>query len=165
MEATMPKPWYKTPYVWMLIGIPMFAVVAGIITIIIAVKTDDGLVKDDYYTHGKQINRVIERDKAAARHGLTAKIIFDYAAGTVTARLASKNGYVIPTEVTAELLHATRAGHDQVITLQRTAEDSHFSALPLLAKGHWIVQLSADDWRISGDLYIPGDTTIYIQAD
>lgn len=163
MENAVQKPWFKTPYVWMLIAIPLSAVVMGIAMITIAVKTDDGLVKDDYYKHGKQINRVLERDKAAAAHGLSAKIVVDYTTGTMTTELSANPGYVMTDQITVELLHATRAGHDQVITLQRTPQGNYFSPLPPMAKGHWLVQLSANDWRISGDLYIPGDTTILIR--
>ena len=163
MENVMSKPWYKSPYVWMLIAIPMSAVVMGIAMITIAVKTDDGLVKDDYYKHGKEINRVIERDKAAVTHGLSAKVVVDYTSGTMTADIQARPGYTVPDLITTELLHATRAGHDQTITLQRTPQGNYFSALPPMPKGHWLVQLSADNWRISGDLYIPGDTTIFIE--
>ena len=164
MESTMPQPWYKHPYVWMLISIPLLAVVYGIGMAVVAVETDDGLVNDDYYTYGKHINRVIERDLAAAEHGLSANIVMDYTHGTMTAVLASKPGYVIPDQIHTELSHATRAGFDQTLSLQRTPQGNYFSALPTLPQGHWIVQLSADDWRINGNLYIPGDPTIFIDS-
>ncbi len=51
--------WYREPYVWLLIAIPACAVVAGFVTLALAIATDDGLVVDDYYWQGKQINRVL----------------------------------------------------------------------------------------------------------
>jgi hypothetical protein len=164
VEATTNKPWYRQPLVWMLIAIPMSAVFGGIATIIIAVKTDDGLVKDDYYTAGKQINRVLARDHAATTLGLHSAVHFDIDANTTTVNLASRSDAALPGEVTMELLHATRAGFDQTLTLQRTADGKYFGLLPQLAQGHWVVQLSADEWRLSGDLYLPGDTNVVIDS-
>ena len=143
----------------------MSAVIAGIITIIIAVRTDDGLVKDDYYTHGKQINRVIERDKAAASLGISAKLEFNFEDNTVAVDVNSDADYSIPDHIGVELLHATRAGNDRMLTLQQTPQGNYFSIVPQLADGHWIVQLSADNWRISGDLYVPGNPTISITSN
>ena len=164
MEVTVNKPWYRQPLVWMLIAIPLSAVLGGIATIIIAVKTDDGLVKDDYYTAGKQINRVLARDHAATALGLHSAIYFDTQARTTTVDLASRNNAALPGEVTMELLHATRAGFDRTLTLQRTPDGKYFGLLPELAEGHWVVQLSTDEWRLSGDLYVPGEAEVIIDS-
>lgn len=164
MQASGNKAWFKQPLVWMLIIIPMSAVIAGIATIIIAVKTDDGLVKDDYYSHGKNINRTIERDKAAAELGLKATLLFDYNNNTVIATISAKPGYTVPDYISTDLLHATRAGNDRMLTLQRTPAGKYFSLIPSLVEGHWIVQLSADNWRMSGHLYIPGKPAVIIDT-
>ncbi|MGD8999496.1 MAG: FixH family protein [Granulosicoccaceae bacterium] len=164
MELSASKPWYRVPFVWMLIAIPMSAVVGGIITIILAVKTDDGLVKDDYYTYGKQINRVLARDHAATAIGLHSAIRFDIEANTATVNLTSRHNAALPEHVNMELLHATRAGYDRILTLQRTPAGNYFGLLPELAEGHWLVQLSTDEWRLSGDLYLPGDTEVIIDS-
>lgn len=164
MDMKDSKPWYKLPLVWMLIIIPMSAVVAGIATIIIAVKTDDGLVKDDYYSHGKNINRTIVRDKAAIKLGLKAVLLFDYTNNTITATITGNPDYAIPEHINTDLLHATRAGNDRMISLQRTPGGKYFSVAPELVDGHWIVQLSTDNWRMSGHLYIPGKPVVIIDT-
>ena len=46
------KPWHRQPWVWLLIALPMTAVIGGMVTIYIAVTTSDGLVVDDYYKRG-----------------------------------------------------------------------------------------------------------------
>ncbi len=71
------KPWHKYPLVWMMIAIPFSAVIMGVVMIWLAIDTDDGLVADDYYKQGLEINRVISRDKKAAELGLSAIIEFD----------------------------------------------------------------------------------------
>ena len=61
MSIKMPtKPWYKEPWPWVLIAIPFSAVIMGVVLITLALESEDGLVVDDYYWKGKQINQVLE---------------------------------------------------------------------------------------------------------
>jgi hypothetical protein len=69
-----PDPWYKQGWPWFLIALPATAVVAGTITMVIAVRTWDGLVVDDYYKEGKAIVQTIERTERARELGLKALV-------------------------------------------------------------------------------------------
>ena len=40
-----------------------------------AIRTDDGLVTDDYYKKGKAINMELRRDKQAFNMGLSAQLM------------------------------------------------------------------------------------------
>ena len=62
--------WKQEPLVWLLIAIPAAAVIMGIVMLTLAIKSYSGLVIDDYYKHGKQINRVLARDRFAHELGL-----------------------------------------------------------------------------------------------
>ena len=44
-----PTPWYKERWTWLLMLMPATAIVAGGITLWLAITTFDGLVTDDYY--------------------------------------------------------------------------------------------------------------------
>ena len=68
--------WKQEPLVWLLIGIPLSAVIMGMILLTLAIQSYSGLVVDDYYKKGKQINRVIARDKFAYELGLAADLRF-----------------------------------------------------------------------------------------
>ena len=70
----MTEPWYKVPFVWLVVGIPLSAVIMGGVILYFSIVSFDGLVVDDYYTEGKKINRVLKRDKAAYIHGLRAQV-------------------------------------------------------------------------------------------
>ena len=65
MTIVKNQPWYREPWPWFLILLPMSAVVASMITIWLAVKSADGLVEDDYYKQGIGINKILDRDQAA----------------------------------------------------------------------------------------------------
>ena len=71
--------WYREPFVWLLIAFPATAVIVGFTLLGLAIYSDDGMVEDDYYRKGKEINRVLARDQAAAKHGLESTLAFDTA--------------------------------------------------------------------------------------
>ena len=54
---------------------PAVVIVAGVITLWLAVRSSDGLVTDDYYKQGLAVNQVLERDHRAAALGLRADLI------------------------------------------------------------------------------------------
>jgi hypothetical protein len=147
-------PWYRHPWVWLLIALPLSAVIGGIITIYLAVTTSDGLVVDDYYRHGKAINRVLARDRAAAEHGLEARIALDVATNTAAVQLVSREA-VLPQALTLVFLHPTTKGHDQQVRLTATDGEHYSGRFDDLRRGDWYVQLAADDWRLSGRIRIP----------
>ncbi|MEN8108542.1 MAG: FixH family protein [Pseudomonadota bacterium] len=155
------RPWYREPWVWLLIALPMTAVVGGMITIYIAVTTSDGLVEDDYYKRGMAINRDLARDRAAADHRLQAHLDVDLNYRRVTLSLQSQ-GYDLPDMVSLAFLHPTQAGHDQTLELQKVDVDRYSGTVSGLMHGNWHVQLSADDWRLSGTLQLPQAKTVVV---
>ncbi len=158
MAAAMPKSvWYREPMVWLVILIPLTAVAMGVLILVLAIRSDDGLVVDDYYRQGKQINRVLARDRAAAARGLAGDVEFDGARGEMRVRLASAGADAAPENIEFKLWHATRAGFDKQLVLPRTADGAYRSPLPELAPGRWNLQLSAQDWRLVGTLTAPAD--------
>ncbi len=155
------RPWYREPWVWLLIALPLSAVIGGIITIAIAVSTSDGLVVDDYYKRGKAINRDLARDRAAAQHRLEAKLRLAQDERRITLRLTSGD-YTPPDSLMLSLLHPTRKGMDQRLQLARTQAGDYAGVFEALAPGNWYVQLEADDWRLFGSFRTPADTSIVL---
>ena len=152
------RPWYREPWVWLMIFFPMSAVIAGMITIYLAVVTSDGLVVDDYYQRGKTINRVLARDEAAARYQLKASIDLDMRNNRMQLQLESATA-AWPQRLTFSLLHPTRPGHDQMIMLQHAGDGFYAGAVDELSRGRWYLQLEGDDWRLSGEVQIPQTET------
>lgn len=142
------KQWYKYPYVWLIICLPLSAVIAGIITIRLAVVSDDGLVTDDYYKEGMEINRVLERDNAAIELGLSAVLNLDEQAGKVKLLLSAKDDFNYPDIIKVSFYNRTRKGFDHVINLSKVNESLYSAQLPELIKGNWDVQIEADNWRL-----------------
>ncbi len=160
-------PWFRQFWPWFLIAVPMLAVVMGIATVYLAVTTEDGLVVDDYYRQGLAINRVLERDRRAARLGVIARLRLDPQGGTVHVQLepgASEGG--LPSELILHLLHPTRAHQDQVITLRGDGQGGYLGEVARLASAHWHLVLESpdQDWRLSGRIALPGRVSATLGA-
>lgn len=144
-------PWYRQRWPWLLMSGPAIVIVAGIATMIIAFKTSDGLVEDDYYKQGLGINKTLQRDADARARGLAAIARFGADNGRV--RIAFESGEPGDGALRLKLLHPTRAGLDQTVNLVRIAPGLWEGVLTPLARGLWRLQLDtlAGDWRIGGD--------------
>ncbi len=123
------KPWYSFPLVWMMIAIPFSAVIMGVVMIWLAVDTDDGLVADDYYKQGLEINRVLSRDKKAAELGLSAIIQFENSEKVIKVQFDKGLLESFPQRLQLHLLHATRENSDVSISLEHGMADQYIGYL------------------------------------
>ncbi len=150
-------PWYRQPLVWMLIAIPGSAVLFGIAMLVIAVASYDGLVVDDYYKRGLEINRDLARDRAAARLGMSAGVIFDVRTSHVRVELSSGSSDMqLPSRLSLRLVHPTRAGLDRVVELRSLGQGHYSGQVGRLEAGHWHLHLETESWRILGRMALPG---------
>ena len=142
-------PWYRYKLVWMVIAIPAASVVAGMYLIYLATNTDLSLVVDDYYKKGMAINQSLQRDKAAATLGLSARLAVEDSGNMV--RLTFNKGALedYPDNLSLHLQHATHAEHDQVLNLSRAPEGQYIGYLKqTIREGVWHISLSTPEWRL-----------------
>ena len=153
-ETATQRKWYREPYVWLLICLPLSAVIGGMITIWYAVESNDGLVVDDYYKRGLQINRVLDRDKAALRHGLKASVQLQPGAPVATIILRGNDRFNYPHSISVNFLYSTRSGHDRSEELRLVAANTYQGRTPPLVRGRWYIQIEAQDWRLLESLTV-----------
>ncbi|BBP05015.1 hypothetical protein TPL01_19110 [Sulfuriferula plumbiphila] len=165
MQATDHQPWYREPWPWLLMILPLTAVVAGLITAWYAVVSSDGLVADDYYRDGMAINQTLHRDAAAAAMDLDATLRTSADARTLhvtlTGRLAP-----LPSTLRLSILHPTQPGHDHVITLHAAGNGMYSGAMPGLGNGRWqlILEPPRREWRLTGVWWQPHTRTLILGA-
>jgi len=161
LETDAVPPWYRLPYVWLVIAFPALSVAAGLTTLFIAVSTYDGLVVDDYYKRGMEINRELDRDRAAVERELGATVELEPGAPRFRILLAAGAGQPAPAQLQVTFLHRTRAGFDHAVSaalLPHSANTSPFiyqAETPALVRGQWDVLIESGDWRLLGSATIP----------
>jgi hypothetical protein len=154
MAKESPTSWYREPYVWLLIAIPLASVVGSVITGRLALRSDDGVVVDDYYKRGLEINRALERDRKAAELGLHADIQLSPELDSFRIVLHGNDAFSPPDDLIVSFLHATRSGFDKQLAVKQTGDRLYQAPLPDLIKGSWHVQIEAGDWRVLKTLSI-----------
>ncbi len=154
MAATENRSWKREPLVWLMIGIPLSAVIMGGVLLTLAITSYSGLVVDDYYKHGKQINRVLERDRLAHELGLAAGLEIG-ANGELRVRFDPGVAVIPGEEIELALVHATIPGRDQSLILTRVENRLLEGRLQLEGEGRWNIYLQTDDWRLTGSLRYP----------
>ena len=158
MRSPGTQNWRREPWVWLLIAIPLSAVIMGVVIITLSMNTWSGLVVDDYYQKGKQINLVLERDRLAAELGLSASLRLA-ADDMIEIRFDPGVGFVPGERIELALVHATRPGLDR-----RLLFDNHGGSLrarlELPGEGRWNLFLQTPDWRLTGSLRYPQQHTV-----
>jgi len=159
------KPWYREPMVWMLISIPGLTVVAALVTIYLAIVTEDGLVEDDYYKSGKEINQLLRRDRQASRLGLQARIVFPKLEGELLVYSTSRIPVQWPDVLVLRLLHVLKSGRDLRFDLRHRGNGEYHGRVPRIQSGKWYIQLETDSWRLLGTKMVPGGLDLRLGAD
>jgi len=129
---------------------PAIVVVAGLGTAWLAFVHEDALVADDYYKQGLAINRILEKEAAAARLGVAARIQFSPDGRGVRVYLTSSG--LPPQRLQLRLVHATRVALDQTITLERLEGGWYEARLAAIESGRWTLLLEdvENGWRLTG---------------
>lgn len=136
---------------------PLVAVVAGGITMWLAIRSYDGLVVDDYYKQGLEINQVLARDERAAALGVTADVDWLPNAtrgGVLAVKWQGGTQKLAPAALDIKLIYATRAGFDRDVRALPVGEGRYEIRLPALRAGAWHVHVASDDWRLTDSLFV-----------
>jgi len=157
VAAGMPSPWYRQTAPWLLMAGPAIVIVASLVTFWLAVRGDDGLVSEDYYQRGLDINRTLAQNDRAAKLEIVAAI--SVTSEGLTVRLSGRSpDFAAPARLAVTLSHPTRAGVDQSLILLRQG-DRYQGRFRLPAAGHWVLQIDDEmhSWRLMGNLVLPAN--------
>ena len=163
-DAIPVSPWYREPWPWLLMAGPAVVVVAGFVTLGLALSGSDGLVVDDYYKQGKAINQSLQRDAMARTRQIAASLHFDDADGAVRAVIRRGDGSIPPPVAVLTLVHATRSHLDRRVELA-LAGDAYTGRMTSLAPGKWhlVLEDAGKDWRLTKTLLIDGAQSPHLE--
>ena len=118
--------------------------------VVLAGRSHDGLVADDYYKQGLAINRTLDRERNAAMLHVSGSL--EFSADRRRVRLLLRQDGELPRALRLTFVHPTRAGLDQEIQLVRAAPGAFAGALRVPVSGRWLFTLEdeARSWRVSG---------------
>lgn len=149
-------PWYRHRWPWLLMAGPFLVIVAGVVTVYLAVISNDGLVDDDYYKQGLAINQETARDQMAVQRGMQAELMQNADSGGFRVLLQANPGVALPKSLVVRIAHPTRAGVDQRLVLMEEGGGVYAGnlSIPLTGRWHVVIEDEKREWRLSGDWVI-----------
>ena len=139
------RSWHREPWLWFLMSGPIVVVVAAIATAVIAVRTSDVLVSNDYYREGLAFSHAMGKEEMAPREGPGALLRVDVTGGRVQAILRPADP---PAFLRLTLHDATHTGGGEVVVLASKGGGLYEGALPVSSQAPWQVDLDDDRGRM-----------------
>ncbi len=155
---------HKNPALWLVILVPVSAVIVGLSMLAVSIYTFDGPVVDDYYKKGKEINFTLQRDKMASDYELFAELIMDQDKEVIEMELSANDRFEFPANIELNFLHRTLSGKDQKVELVQQSDGLYQANLPALSQSRWLVELGAADWRLTGAFVWPVESTFELDS-
>jgi len=150
-KLTPSLPWYRNRWPWLLMLGPFAVIVAAMITLWLALRSNDGLVADDYYKQGLAVNQVTSRDRQAAESRVSAEVALDVDRRLIRVALHRGRLADMPAVLLLKLSHPTRSGFDHSFRLQRDDSGNYSAAFTEDLSGRWYVSLEDEGrvWRLA----------------
>lgn len=157
-EVKPALPWYKYRMVWLMLGLPLIVVFASFITLFLAIKSDDGVVTDDYYKQGLAINQDLNRDTKAKSLGLKAQL--QITGNEFELKLAGDKPINAGQPIQLTMQNMGVKSQDLIATLIPVGSGVwKGKTAQALTPGYWQVHLSTEEWRliqtVKGDFKVP----------
>ena len=158
------SPFYQNPALWLVVLIPVLAIIVGMGMLFVSIYSFDGLVVDDYYKKGKEINVTLERDNFATKYELFADLDLDQANAAVLMKLSARQDFQAPDKINLQFLHRTLSGKDLLIELDQQSNLHYKGDLPELSESRWLIELGTEKWRLTGGVVWPVETNFELES-
>lgn len=146
------------PVLWIMVGIPLIAVCAGILTVYLAVRGSEPTLPAEYAWEGMALERDQVRAERAATLGAAAELDFATSGQLRVVVDFADPAAPAPGDLELLLTHATLPALDRRLQLRRGIEAHVWQvAMPQLPRGNWLVEVAAPDqgWRLRGRFNAP----------
>ncbi len=143
-------PWYSQRWPWLLIAAPLVAVVASVITAVLAVSGADSLVSDDYYRRGVAINAELARRAEARRLGIEVTLHRHPDRNRIELLVRGNPAVEWPPVIGIRLIDPAQARFDHRFNAAQTAPGHYEAAAGTLEARRWHVVVETTRWQVRG---------------
>ena len=120
-------------------------IIASLASAWIAVKSDDGVVAEDYYKQGLSINQRLKRMAPGPERQLGATITV---AEGGEVRVHVEGLAEAPKNLRLRLAHPVTAMRGEIVILKPDTAGNYVGVFSEQTSGRWIVTLESDTWRL-----------------
>ena len=160
------QPWYRYPWMWLMVGLPATVVVACLNMVYIAVTHPDSVVEDNYYKEGLAINQRLDQDQQAVQLGLRSVVVIQ----DHVVRINMTGNLEDWPALKLQLLHPVDESHDRTLEFVSPDENGLYlfdleQPLPPHRWNVWLSPLSeTPSWRLGGSFDLSDQRTLVLLA-
>ncbi len=150
------SPWYRQFWPWVIFGLPAIVVVASFVTLGIALKNPDSVVKDNFKREGFKVNRDLAAQRLATALALNARLTVDTATTDISIKLKGDFDSP-PKQLKLLFVHPNAEKLDFEVSLFPAGNGLYIGELQQAPSGRWNLQLGAaavQDWLLKKRVYI-----------
>ncbi|MGR2739832.1 FixH family protein [Billgrantia sp. Q4P2] len=155
---TPTSPWYKQFWPWFLLGLLMLSISVSSTFAVLAIRSADGMVQEDYYEHGRAINMVLAKQQRAHELNLAADLRIDPMTSDIIVQL---DGDDRPERLYLRLIFPTQDDRDQDLVLEHVRDGRYLGQAPDNLRHRWYLQLHPSEeqpaWRLVGEASLPSE--------
>jgi len=143
------------PVIWIMIGVPLAAVCASMLTLFLAARGSEPPLPAQYSWEGQALDEDFARADRARSLGAAAELEFNPGSLRLALDFSAAAG-ALPETLELRLTHATLPALDRAVRLVRDAGSGAYVAdLPALQRGNWLIEVAGSDWRLRGKFEAP----------
>ncbi len=151
-------PWYKHPWLWFVIFVPVFTIALCFSLLYVAVVNKDPDVRDDWYKDKKAINQNLSRDNLAIALKLQGEVSFaGQEVGVTVSSQGSLPDGVLPAELDLVLSHPTDQKRD-IHTELKLNGNRYIGTMAVQPTGRYYLELGCQTWRLKETVTFPAST-------
>lgn len=156
MSDAISKPWYKHPWLWFLIAVPVISVILSFSMLFVALDNKDPEVEGDWHKNKKAIQENFDREHYASALSIQAqlntqnqllmvKIVSPYA--------LDKDA--LPSKINVIFSHPTHENKDLRLVLEQQTDGSYSTSLNHTLTGRYYLDINTKVWRLKEMVEMP----------
>lgn len=163
-QTTDTKPWYKHPWLWVLIMIPLISVMLSFTMLWVAITHKDAEVEGDWHKSRKAVKEDVSRDHYASALTITAQLnLTGQVLSVIVTSPYDLDKQARPATLNVNFSHPTHQAKDVHVVLTQQSDGSYNTTLSQPVTGRYYVDVNTSVWRLKSMLELPLNTAHTLQ--
>ncbi len=150
------KPWYKHPWLWFVIAIPVVSLILSFTMLSVALTNKDSEVEGDWHKNKKAIQENFNRENYAS--ALSINAVLSMNGNTLLVKISSPyplDKDALPKQLNVIFSHPTHQDKDVRLQLTQQANGEYSGTMSQPLTGRYYLDVNTSVWRLKETIEMP----------